>query len=64
MNIQWKNIFGILALAGIVYLLAHARSILEELQFRVCWPQDPVWQFFMLALLCLTVIAIVTILKR
>lgn len=67
MNIKWKNILGVLALAFFVYLLFHLRPILdaiEDFRFRFCWPYDPVWQFFILALFCLTAIAIFVIIFR
>jgi hypothetical protein len=67
MKVKWKNILGVLTLIIFVYLLLHLRPILdafEDLRFRIYWPYDPVWQFFTLALFCLTAIAIVVVIFR
>lgn len=67
MNVKWKNVLGILALAFLVYLLFHMRPILdafEDFRFSFYWPYDPVWQFFTLALFCLTAIAIFVVIFR
>ena len=67
MNIKWKNIFGLIAMITSVYLILHLPKFLRifaDSMWPVFTPYDPVWQFFKLALICLTILAAVVIISR
>jgi hypothetical protein len=66
-NIRWANIFGLVGLICVIYLFFKIRSLdntaWEEFRYRFI-SHDPLWLFLFLALICVTVIAIVKILKQ
>lgn len=68
MRIRWNNIIGLLLAALLIYLLIHASPMLdkffEDMTHRQLWPEDPVWQFNLIGLLCLTAVALAKVLRR
>ena len=67
MRIKWNNIIGLLLVVFLIYLFFHAEPLLErffeDIDDHQLWPDEPIWQFNMLGLLCLTIVALVRVLK-
>lgn len=67
MKIKWSNIFGLIFLVVILVLLFRLPKILDELSYRIYLPyyfNDPVYGLMFFGLACVTIVAVVKLLRK